>query len=145
MVLDIDADGFYAVPPAAPGEPFKIGDHRFTLRGDPDRDREPTAEEAAALFEFCRRRIRGSDEAHVAGAKTCFYTAAADERFALEKLGAAGWLMSCCSGHGFKFGALLGEAVAAGLTGAIPADELSRWAAGLAPERAAPTLEPASA
>ena len=36
MVLDIDPDcGFYLVPPVA-GTGMKIGDHRFTLTGDPD-------------------------------------------------------------------------------------------------------------
>jgi glycine/D-amino acid oxidase-like deaminating enzyme len=34
------------------------------------------------------------------------------------------------SGHGFKFGALIGEAVAAALTGERPAAAITAWAAG---------------
>ena len=41
-----------------------------------------------------------------------------DERFALRRIGAKGWLISACSGHGFKFAALMGEAAADGITGA---------------------------
>ena len=40
--------------------------------------------------------------------KVCFYTVTEDERFVVEKQGAKGWLMSPCSGHGFKFGAVMG-------------------------------------
>src|SRR6185436_17516409 len=31
-----------------------------------------------------------------------------DERFVVEKAGSKGWVLSPCSGHGFKFGALMG-------------------------------------
>ena len=62
-------------------------------------------------------------------AKSCFYTVTADERFAIRPLGARGWLASACSGHGFKFGALVGEAVADGVTGARPAGEVTDFMA----------------
>ena len=47
MLLDVGAQGFYAVPPAE-GSPLKVGDHRFSRRGEPDREREPTEAELRA-------------------------------------------------------------------------------------------------
>ena len=47
---------------------------------------------------------------------------------ALEKA----WVITGCSGHGFKFGALLGLGVADAVTGARDAAALTAWAAGRA-------------
>ncbi len=132
MVLDIGADsGFYAVP-ARPGIPMKVGDHRFSLQGDPDRQREPEADEAAAIVAGCRHRLKDIDRYRVIAAKTCFYDVAPEERFVVEAAGGRGWVLAGFSGHGFKFAPVIGERLAAAIDGEIDPGRLSRWAAGLA-------------
>ncbi|HYD98151.1 MAG TPA: FAD-dependent oxidoreductase [Alphaproteobacteria bacterium] len=130
MVLDIDHEaGFYLVPPAA-GTGLKVGDHRFSLSGEPDRDRRPAAAEAEAIFALARRRLAGAEDYALAEARTCFYTVAAEERFVLEPVEPGLWLASCCSGHGFKFGPVLGERLADAIEGAAEPAAVTAWAAG---------------
>jgi glycine/D-amino acid oxidase-like deaminating enzyme len=132
MVLDIDPDcGFYVVPPVA-GASLKTGDHRFSLTGDPDQDREPTPEEAEQVFRLARRRLRDFDQYALTAAKTCFYTVEPEERFIVEPIGAAGWVMTGFSGHGFKFASVLGERMADLVEGIFDHKAASLWAAGLA-------------
>ena len=121
--------GFYAVPPNAQGQ-IKLGDHSFTMTGDPDGGRDAAEAEVQAILALARRRIRDFDGYRVTASKVCFYTVAPEERFVVEPLGARAWAMAGFSGHGFKFGPLLGEAVAAALRGAADAEALPRWAAG---------------
>jgi glycine/D-amino acid oxidase-like deaminating enzyme len=129
MILDIDPrSGFYVVPPVR-GTRLKVGDHRFTLAGDPDSDREPGDAEARALFERLRPVLRDADRYRLAGARTCFYTVEPRERFLVEPLERA-WLVSACSGHGFKFGAVIGERVADAIEARRWPAEVTRWAAG---------------
>ena len=64
-------------------------------------------------------------------ARTCFYSVAEGERFIAEPIGRA-WVLAGFSGHGFKFGAVIGEAVAAALSGRRPAGRADAWAAGRA-------------
>lgn len=125
MLLDLSEEGgFYAVPPVA-GTPLKIGDHRFSLSGDAEDPREATAAEAEEILALARPRLCGADGYRILGARACYYDVEAEERFVVEPLGEGCVVMSGFSGHGFKFGALLGLAVAAGQAGA-----LSAWAAG---------------
>jgi len=132
MLLDIGAeDGFYAVPPVA-GTPLKIGDHRFAATEDPDGPRTVSAAEATAILELARGRIRDLDSYRMLSAAACWYDVEPAERFLLEPLGPAAWVMSGFSGHGFKFGALLGLGIAAATDPAI-APRLPAWAAGEAP------------
>jgi glycine/D-amino acid oxidase-like deaminating enzyme len=129
MILDIDhAAGFYLVPPVR-GTRLKVGDHRFTREGDPDEDRDAGDEEARAVFERVRPLLRDFARYRLAGARTCFYTVEAGERFLVEPLGRA-WLISACSGHAFKFGAVIGERVADAIEGRRDAAAVTRWAAG---------------
>jgi glycine/D-amino acid oxidase-like deaminating enzyme len=129
LLLDIDAErGFYAIPPVA-GTELKFGDHRFSLDGDPDQPRSVGPEEAVGLMEDCRLRLRCGEQYRVASLVACFYTVQAQERFVVEPVGIAGWVMSPCSGHGFKFGPLLGSAVAGAIDSGDPGD-IPAWAAG---------------
>ncbi|MEI9983261.1 MAG: hypothetical protein WDN69_08685 [Aliidongia sp.] len=129
MVLDIDgAAGFYAVPPVD-GTRLKMGDHSFSLAGDPDLGRAADAAEVAGLMADCGRRLRDGGRYRVASVGTCFYTVEPSEKFIVEPLGVAGWVISACSGHGFKFGPLLGSAVA-GAIDSGEAGDIADWAAG---------------
>ena len=65
-------------------------------------------------------------------ARACFYTVTEDERFTAVA-GARGLAVSACSGHGFKFGAVLGERTAAALLGEVGFGAYARWLAGAGP------------
>lgn len=130
MILDIAPDrGFYAVPPRH-GHGFKIGDHRFSLKGDPDAPRRVLPGEAEMLLDACASRLRDIHHYRMGEAKVCFYDVEAQERFILEPDGACATIMTGFSGHGFKFGPLMGEGIAACLDGEISIDALTRYAAG---------------
>ncbi len=58
-----------------------------------------------------------------------------DERFIVEKQGAKGWVMSSCSGHGFKFGAVMGLELARTIVAGRDTAADARWAAGLEGDR----------
>lgn len=136
MLLDRGTTGvgFYAVPPVA-GTPLKIGDHRFSLGGDAERDpRETAPGEHEAILALAGRRLRGIEAYRLLGARACYYDVEPEERFILEPLeGGRCWVMSGFSGHGFKFGALLGLALARAATEPGLAAALPAWAAGQAP------------
>ncbi len=146
MVLDIDpAAGFYLVPPrplpAGGASGLKLGDHSFTLTGDPDRDRDAAMAEAAHMRAQVGGRLRGIERYRLREAKTCFYDVAKRESFIIEAVGSRGWVMSGFSGHGFKFGAVLGLELARTLAGERDAAALTAWAAGRLPGNAPGVLE----
>lgn len=120
--------GFYAVPPVD-GSALKVGDHGFSLKGHPDRERAPSADEATTVTALAGTRLRDLARYRTIETRTCFYSVTADERFVALRIGNA-WVLAGFSGHGFKFGALMGERLAAALAGDLPADELAAWAAG---------------
>jgi glycine/D-amino acid oxidase-like deaminating enzyme len=128
MLLDLDGAGFYLVPPAG-GTDMKVGDHRFSLRGQPDADRDAGDAEARLVFEQARRALRDFERYRIKQIKTCFYTVAPDEHLLIEQIGRA-WLVSACSGHGFKFGPLTGSLVADGIAQRRGAREIAAAAAG---------------
>ncbi|AWK86292.1 FAD-dependent oxidoreductase [Azospirillum thermophilum] len=131
MLIDADGEsGVYVVPPVA-GTTLKAGDHRFSRSGDPDADRDPDPEEAVAVLDTARRVLADGHRYTLANAATCFYTVTADERFVIEPLTGRSWLMSPCSGHGFKFAAALGEALAEAIDEPAKAAALPVWSAGL--------------
>lgn len=132
MLLDL-ASGFYAVPPVA-GTPLKLGDHRFSLAGDAEADpRDATPEEARAILALAGRRLRDLKGYRLLGARACYYDVAEGERFILEPLSPRGFLLSGFSGHGFKFGPLLGLALARAAGDPVLPAGLPAWAAGTAP------------
>jgi glycine/D-amino acid oxidase-like deaminating enzyme len=133
MLLDLSEEGgFYAVPPVA-GTSLKIGDHRFSRRGDANDPREATAAEAEDILALARPRLADAGAYRVLNARACYYDVEAAERFVVEPLGDKAFVMSGFSGHGFKFGAVLGQAVAAAASDAALAAALPAWAAGEAP------------
>ncbi len=130
MLLDLaENGGFYAVPPVA-GTPLKIGDHRFAATADPDGPRSVTPAESDAILDLARHRIRDLERYRVVSASACWYDVEPLERFILEPISDRSWVMSGFSGHGFKFGPLLGLALARSLSDPSIAAALPGWAAG---------------
>jgi len=130
MLLDLaEEGGFYAVPPVA-GTPLKIGDHRFAPTTDPDGPREASAAEAEAILALARHRIRNLDAYRILSASACWYDVEPEERFVVEPVGGRAFVMSGFSGHGFKFGPLLGLALARAAETQTLRDALAPWAAG---------------
>ncbi|MDR6955071.1 sarcosine oxidase/sarcosine oxidase subunit beta [Ancylobacter sp. 3268] len=123
--------GTYTLPPRR-GTRLKIGDHVFTRSGDADGDRLAIAADVARLESAARLAYRDFDRYQVLERKICFYTVTRDdsERFAVRPWGARAWVVSACSGHGFKLGPLIGDGVAAAIAGERTAEETTRWAAG---------------
>jgi sarcosine oxidase subunit beta len=134
MLLDLAEDGgFYAVPPVA-GTPLKIGDHRFSRTGDAEADpRDATPAEAEEILAFARPRIRDMAAYRVVGARACYYDVEDGERFVVEPIAPRCLVMSGFSGHGFKFGPVLGLAVAAAAADPALLAGLPGWAAGDTP------------
>ena len=137
MILDIDPEiGFYLVPPV-PGTALKFGDHTFSMQGDPDAERTVTEEAAERVYCKAAGRFREFDRYERLHAKACFYTVADHECIQITPLGPDTWVMTGFSGHGFKFGALMGDRMAAAIDGNVPAATMTAWAAGeLTPEAA---------
>ena len=121
--------GLYTLPPRR-GTRLKVGDHVFSRSGDPDGDRIAHARDLERLWPAARAAYRDLDRYSVLEPKACFYTVTEHEEFLVHPLGAAGWLVSACSGHGFKLGALMGELVGRAIAGEVPAAEVTALAAG---------------
>ncbi|MBW4636384.1 MAG: FAD-dependent oxidoreductase [Iphinoe sp. HA4291-MV1] len=129
MVLDVaSSNGFYLVP-SVMGTQIKLGNNSFTMSGEPDSERLTSATEALATYKLCQQRLREFKEYSLKDARTCFYSVAPEKRFIVESIGSS-WIMSGFSGHGFKFGPLLGLALAETIADRFNKDELNRWAAG---------------
>ncbi|HZP98957.1 MAG TPA: FAD-dependent oxidoreductase [Reyranella sp.] len=130
MVLDLSGKvGLYLVPPME-GRGMKVGDHEFSRVGDPDAPRDASVEEMRPLLERCRQLLRGFTDWRIDRLKVCYYTVSEDERFVVEKPGAKGWVMSPCSGHGFKFGAVMGLELARTIATERDPIAHAQWAAG---------------
>jgi glycine/D-amino acid oxidase-like deaminating enzyme len=132
MLLDVGGSesdsGFYLVPPAA-GTALKIGDHSFSLSGHPDRERTGQPADVAESLAVAARYLAGFQRYRVSHIGTCFYSLAAEERFIAESRGAT-WILTGFSGHGFKFGPLIAEALVEVLAGRRTAGDFSDWMSG---------------
>ena len=93
----------------------KVADDTVGATFDPDRDREHDDPDALAkLRDFLRRHLPDLSQAEVVYSKTCTYSMTPDTDFVIDYLPdrtnaivAAGF-----SGHGFKFGILIGQILA---------------------------------
>jgi len=114
-IIDCGIDTeIYAVPPVGGCNlKFGVGAHRRP--GDPDRDRGLAGDEANQIMAYLRNVIADLGTYRLKTVRSCFYAMAKDERFILERRERL-WIVSACSGHGFKFGALAGEMVADAVT-----------------------------
>lgn len=135
MILEIgQSQGFYLVPPRITRDGMrtglKIGDHTFGPTADPGINREATPDEVDAILAKARHRIADLDQYRVSQAKTCFYDVEAEEKFQFRQLGPRGFAFCGTSGHGFKFGPVVGEVIADALAGKASVEETARWLAG---------------
>ena len=131
MIIEKTGDvGLYLVPPME-GRGLKVGDHEFSRSGDPADERAASEDDIRPLLDRCRSLLRGFDQWRTDRLKVCFYTVTEEERFVVERPAAKGWIMSPCSGHGFKFGALMGLELARTIAAGRDAQAHARWAAGL--------------
>jgi glycine/D-amino acid oxidase-like deaminating enzyme len=122
----------YSLPPRS-GTRLKVGDHQYSRTGDVDLPRQPSDTEVSRLWQEVRASFRSSGHYAVMERKSCFYTLTDDERFHVRQVGAQGWGISACSGHGFKLAPLIAEGVAQAIVGEIEAGVVSDWAAGRGP------------
>ena len=97
--------------------------------GDPDRERAPTAAELATVSALAALASAGLRALPGARGQNLLLQRHRGRAFIVERCANA-WILAGFSGHGFKFGALIGERVAAALAGEQSADELAAWAAG---------------
>ena len=130
VMLDNAPDGgLYTLPPRR-GTRLKVGDHVFSRSGDPDDDRRATERDLERLWPAAQAVYRDLDSYQVLERRACYYTVHDREEFQVRPVGAAGWAISACSGHGFKLGSLMGELVARAITGEMRAVDLPDLAAG---------------
>lgn len=107
VALDI---GGYILPPVA-GTDLKFGagaTRTDWVAGTPFELEADAGERLRDLFAPLFRRI---DAYRVKRVRKCVYTFTEDDRFFGARRGAA-WIVSACSGHGYKFGAAIGRRVA---------------------------------
>jgi sarcosine oxidase len=108
----------YGLP--VPGSPlYKIGVHSSGRTVDPDaQDQSPDQELVGELARIAARLLPGYDPEPTA-TERCVYDNTPDEDFIVDRIGNV--VIGCgTSGHGFKFGPLLGEWLAELATGATP-------------------------
>jgi glycine/D-amino acid oxidase-like deaminating enzyme len=129
VIVTRGTEGGLYILPARGGTRLKFGDHRFSRDGNADDDRRPTAADMARLRPLLGRSFRLAEQYVRLEEKACFYTVTTDESFWVGAIGARGWAMSACSGHGFKFGPLMGRGLADAMLGRTDPDTLHRWAA----------------
>ncbi|OAB55059.1 hypothetical protein AY600_10280 [Phormidium willei BDU 130791] len=127
------AQAGYACPPVA-GTRLKVGMIAARRPGDPDALAPGSHAEAEAVIAPLRGLLRDGADYRVAGYRVCPYslsheTTAGAGRFLTHREGCL-TAITGCSGQMFKFGALMGERLAATATGALAVADFARWAAG---------------
>ena len=111
-IVDIggSSDG-YVLPPSD-GIGLKFGARAFKRSvPDAESDRIAGPDEGDRLRRLFAPPLSRIDEYTVTEVKTCAYTFTADERFFSKRIGKT-LVVSACSGHGYKFGAAVGQRVA---------------------------------
>src|SRR3546814_524921 len=128
MVHLLNEVDVYAAPPAA-GSELKFGCGQHRRPGDPDNLDPLAPDEAAAVASAFAPLLRDFADYKVLRGKLCPYAVSPDERFVTERNGAV-TVIGGCTGHMFKFGALMGEQLARTATGALAFKDFRLWAEG---------------
>ena len=118
----------YGFPLQGPGW-FKIGLHSFGETANPNAGYEADEAQVEAVRDFLRRVIPDAAAGRLALVDRCMYDVTPDEDFILDAHpGGAGVILgSGFSGHGFKFGVLIGEVLAALALGEAPSVPMERF------------------
>ena len=115
-----EEDYFYGFPMPEGAAGVKVATESYKNDVDADLvDRLVSEAESASMFaEHVHGRLRGVTP-QVVNASACLYTVTPDSGFIIDKMPDQDLVMaiSCCSGHGFKHSAAIGEAVAQTLAG----------------------------
>jgi monomeric sarcosine oxidase len=121
----------YGFPMHGPGW-LKVGLHDFGATVDPHSGYEPDVRQVEAVRDFLRAVIPGAAEARLEGVDRCMYDVTADEDFILDyHPGGRGVVIaSGFSGHGFKFGVLVGRLLCALALDTEPEFPLERFQLG---------------
>ncbi|MCC6317521.1 MAG: N-methyl-L-tryptophan oxidase [Gemmatimonadaceae bacterium] len=113
--LEWEGEHWYGFPEfSAPG--FKVGCYHHRREAvDPERlDRAHVDDDDLALLRPLVRACFAGAQDEVLQAKVCIFTNTPDEDFIIDRLPGSPEVLiaSACSGHGFKFAAVVGEIVA---------------------------------
>ena len=128
MVHLLNEVDIYAAPPAG-GSELKFGCGQHRRPGDPDK-LAPLAEgEAAEVAAAFAPLLRDFADYKVLRGQVCPYAISPEERFVTEQNGPV-LLVGGCSGHMFKFGALMGEQLARTALGDLTFKDFRLWAEG---------------
>lgn len=120
-----DARVFYTMPNA--GDGVKVGWHHGGTATDAETlDRDVSPSEHASVTDLLRRflpQAKGERKAHA----VCMYTSTPDRHFIVDEVPGEPrvLLVSACSGHGFKYGSVLGSLVAERLVTGTTAHDLT--------------------
>ncbi len=126
------AGDLYLIPPLD-GMPLKFGDGSTSYPEDPDTPRILREDEPERLLACLRPYVRDLDRYRVVDHRICMYCFSPDEQFLVGTLGDGRLAYATgCSGQMFKFGAVMGEQLAATVTGRIAGERLTGWALGAA-------------
>ena len=96
---------------------------------DPENDLPAIDAEVKAMHLAAASRIPMLADYPVAATAICYYTVAPEERFIAHQDGPT-WILTGFSGHGFKFGPLIGQRLAGVVDGRIAAADFARWISG---------------
>lgn len=123
------ATHFYGFPEDGRVKGIKLAKHVPGTPTDPDHvQREPSDAETTELVQYAAKRLPDLTP-EVTHAQVCLYTNTPDEDFIIDCAPNMPdvWLLSGCSGHGFKFTVLLGKIIADLATDGQYARDLTRF------------------
>lgn len=128
FLAELQTYGCYGFPIHGPGW-LKVASHVYGATADPNAGYEPDQDEIAYVRDFMRQVLPKAADLEVAFVDCCMYDLTPDEDFILDRLPGAERITvgSGFSGHGFKFGVLIGELLAAVALGEEPAFPLDRF------------------
>jgi sarcosine oxidase len=128
VLIEWGLEDWYMVPPVGGAVGVKVGLHVAGRLVDPSDGPFPVDPELEHVYAaHVRRHLPGADPAPVR-TETCLYTMTSDEDFVIDRVGPL-VLFGGCSGHGFKFGPVIGEILADLATGRDPGIPKQRFSA----------------
>jgi monomeric sarcosine oxidase len=119
---------YYGFPLQGPGW-LKVASHVFGPTQDPNEPQKVDPEETQRVRDWVRHTIPEAGDAPLVATDLCMYDLVADEDFILDRHPADPRIVigSGFSGHGFKFGPLIGELLAALVCDEEPAFPLTQF------------------